>query len=51
MERRNKELFNPLAKIISIHEARTKHQQSQKENFKKKISWMQVMIIKKAKKL
>ena len=38
MERRNKELFNPLAKIISIHETRTKHQQSPKENFKKKIS-------------
>ena len=30
-------LFNPLAEIIFIQEARTKHQQPPKENFKRKI--------------
>ena len=30
-------MFNPLAEIISIQEARTKHQQPPKENFRKKI--------------
>ena len=36
LERRIKDLFNPLAEIISIQEARTK-QQPPKENLKKKI--------------
>ena len=37
LERWIKDLFNPLAEIISIQEARTKQQQPPKENFKKKI--------------
>ena len=37
LERRIKELFNQLAEIISIQEARTKQQHPPKENFKKKI--------------
>ena len=37
LERRIKDLFSPLAEIISIQEAGTKHRQPPKENFRKKI--------------
>ena len=37
LERRNKDLFNPLAKIISIQGARAKQQQPPKDSSKKKI--------------
>ena len=37
LERRIKDLFNPLVEIISIKKAITKHRQPPKENFKKKI--------------
>ena len=37
LEGRVKDLFRPLAEIISIQEARTKQQQTPKENFKKKM--------------
>ena len=37
LERRNKDLFNPLAKIISIQGARTKQQQPPKDSSKNKI--------------
>ena len=37
LERQNKDLFNPLAKIISIQGARTKLQQPPKDSSKKKI--------------
>ena len=37
LERRIKDLFNPLAEIISVQEARTKQQQPPKDHFKKKI--------------